>query len=131
MSHSHTEIWFVTACQPLVEEADHKLVASNSQKIAEFLSSSVRSPLRAVIKSGIDTEDQLSAIFLEADNTENCVGVVLWLHASSPATWLQGFNTLHKPFLHLHLPFKRDLPWNMIDTLKTLIADRARYFVVS
>jgi L-arabinose isomerase len=38
------------------------------------------------------------------------------MHTFSPAKmWIGGLNTLHKPFVHLHTQFNRDIPWSTID----------------
>jgi L-arabinose isomerase len=38
------------------------------------------------------------------------------MHTFSPSKmWIRGLTTLHKPFLHLHTQFNRDLPWETID----------------
>jgi L-arabinose isomerase len=29
--------------------------------------------------------------------------------------WINGLKILHKPLLHLHTQFNRDIPWNEID----------------
>src|SRR5690606_4639977 len=39
-----------------------------------------------------------------------------WMHTFSPAKmWIGGLKILHKPLLHLHTQFNRDIPWKNID----------------
>ena len=53
---------------------------------------------------------------LDANSSESCAGVVLWMHTFSPAkTWIRGLTGLRKPLCHLHTQFNRDLPWDSID----------------
>jgi L-arabinose isomerase len=55
-------------------------------------------------------------VCLEADATRGCVGVIAWMHTFSPAKmWIAGLVALHKPLLHLHTQYNRDLPWAQID----------------
>ena len=52
----------------------------------------------------------------EANNTKNCIGIIAWMHTFSPAKmWIGGLKILHKPLLHLHTQFNRDIPWKEID----------------
>jgi L-arabinose isomerase len=38
------------------------------------------------------------------------------MHTFSPAKmWIAGLKALHKPFVHLHTQFNRDIPWDSID----------------
>ena len=38
------------------------------------------------------------------------------MHTFSPAKmWINGLKILHKPFVHLHTQFNRDIPWKTID----------------
>src|SRR5690606_1485376 len=52
----------------------------------------------------------------EANAAENCAGIITWMHTFSPAKmWIAGLSELHKPLLHLHTQFNRDIPWDHID----------------
>ena len=53
---------------------------------------------------------------LEANNDENCAGIITWMHTFSPSKmWIAGLTALQKPMLHLHTQFNRDIPWKDID----------------
>ena len=53
---------------------------------------------------------------MEANTTPNCIGIIAWMHTFSPAKmWIGGLKILHKPLLHLHTQFNRDIPWSNID----------------
>lgn len=69
-----------------------------------------------MFKPVLTTSDQIRALCREANNRENCIGLILWMHTFSPAKmWIAGLGSLTKPFLHLHTQFNRELPWSSID----------------
>jgi L-arabinose isomerase len=110
------EIWYITGSQHLYGEQTLRQVAANSQKIVEELNDSRRLPLKLVFKPTATRPQEIRAVCLEANNTPNCVGLILWMHTFSPSKmWIGGLSTLRKPFLHLHTQFNRDLPWGEID----------------
>ena len=62
------------------------------------------------------SSESIAATCREANATDACVGVILWMHTFSPARmWIAGLQALQKPLLHLHTQFNRDLPWGEID----------------
>src|SRR6185312_9382217 len=110
------EIWFVTGSQHLYGQETLAQVAAHSQKIAGSLNNEDSIPVQVVFKPVLTTPDQIRDLCRRANNTENCIGLVLWMHTFSPAKmWIAGLSTLDKPFLHLHTQFNRDLPWSTID----------------
>jgi L-arabinose isomerase len=110
------EIWFVTGSQHLYGQETLAQVAAHSQKIADSLNGEAAIPVQVVFKPVLTTPDQIRDLCRRANNTENCIGLVLWMHTFSPAKmWIAGLSTLSKPFLHLHTQFNRDLPWSTID----------------
>ncbi len=110
------EIWYVTGSQHLYGEAVLRQVAANSQKIVQELDASGRLPLPLVFKPILTRPEEVRALCLEANASPRCAGLVLWMHTFSPAKmWIGGLTALHKPFLHLHTQFNRDLPWGEID----------------
>ncbi len=117
MSGAHThEIWFVTGSQHLYGPETLAQVAGNSQKIAASLDAEASLPARVVWKPVLTTADEILALCREANNTEGCLGLVLWMHTFSPAKmWIAGLTSLRKPFLHLHTQFNRELPYATID----------------
>ncbi|HEX8371674.1 MAG TPA: L-arabinose isomerase [Chthoniobacterales bacterium] len=110
------EIWFVTGSQHLYGEAVLAQVASNSQTIVGKLAATKKLPLPLVFKPVLKTPEEIRQLCLDANNDENCAGLVLWMHTFSPSKmWIAGLTHLSKPFLHLHTQFNRDLPWGTID----------------
>jgi len=110
------EIWFVTGSQHLYGQETLAQVAAHSQKIADSLNGETAIPVQIVFKPVLTTPDQIRDLCRRANNTESCIGLILWMHTFSPAKmWIAGLSTLAKPFLHLHTQFNRDLPWSTID----------------
>lgn len=116
MKEQNIEIWFVTGSQHLYGEETLKQVASHSQQIASYLGDSESISTKVVYKPTLTTPEQIYSLCLEANNAENCVGIITWMHTFSPAKmWISGLKILQKPMLHLHTQFNRDIPWDKID----------------
>lgn len=112
----HLEVWFITGSQHLYGEETLKQVATHSQEIAAFLDSAKAIPVKVVFKPTVKSPEEIYATSQEANNTQNCIGIIAWMHTFSPAKmWINGLKILQKPMLHLHTQFNRDIPWGEID----------------
>jgi len=110
------EAWFVTGSQPLYGEEVLKHVADDAQKVAQGLSEAGTIPVRIVYKPVLTNPEAIRKLCAEANATDNCVGLITWMHTFSPAKmWIAGLQSLRKPFVHLHTQFNRDIPWSEID----------------
>jgi L-arabinose isomerase len=110
------EVWFITGSQNLYGEETLKKVAEHSQEIAKGLDAAKQLPVRVVYKPTVKSTEEIYATLQEANTTENCIGVITWMHTFSPAKmWIRGLNILQKPLLHLHTQYNRDIPWSSID----------------
>lgn len=110
------EVWFVTGSQGLYGEDTLKLVAEDSQKVAEGLNRSDKIPVRVVYKPVVTSSDAIERVCLDANSDPNCIGLITWMHTFSPAKmWIRGLSALRKPFLHLHTQFNVEIPWSGID----------------
>ena len=110
------EVWFVTGSQHLYGEETLKQVAAHSQTIAKALDADKKIPVRIVYKPTVKTPEEIYHTCVEANNTQHCIGIIAWMHTFSPAKmWIGGLKILHKPLLHLHTQFNRDIPWGEID----------------
>ncbi|WP_026904427.1 L-arabinose isomerase [Pedobacter glucosidilyticus] len=110
------ELWFITGSQDLYGEETLKQVAQHSQIIAESLNKASAIPVRVVFKPTVKSPDEIFNICQQANVTDNCIGVIAWMHTFSPAKmWIGGLKVLQKPMLHLHTQFNRDIPWANID----------------
>ncbi|MHC5000572.1 MAG: L-arabinose isomerase, partial [Planctomycetota bacterium] len=110
------EVWFVTGSQHLYGPETLKQVAQDSKEIAEFFNGSAGIACKVVFKPTVTTPDEITNICVEANTNPDCVGLITWMHTFSPAKmWITGLSLLHKPFVHLHTQFNRDIPWDKID----------------
>jgi len=110
------ELWFVTGSQHLYGVEALAQVAENSSKIAASLGADPAIPFKIVFKPVQTTPDEIRGLCREANTSENCIGLILWMHTFSPAKmWIAGLKSLSKPFLHLHTQFNRALPYATID----------------
>jgi len=110
------EVWFVTGSQHLYGEETLKQVAEHSKTIAKALNDATQIPVKVVFKPTVKTPDEIYNICVEANTTRDCIGIIAWMHTFSPAKmWIGGLKVLHKPLVHLHTQFNRDIPWSAID----------------
>src|SRR5665213_3608038 len=110
------EIWFVTGSQHLYGAEALAQVAKHSQTIAASLNDETAIPFKVVFKPVLTTPEEVRGLCREANNSERCIGLILWMHTFSPAKmWIAGLTSLTKPFLHLHTQFNRELPYITID----------------
>lgn len=110
------EVWFVTGSQHLYGEKTLQEVAQHSQIIAKSLGENDKIPVKVIFKPILTTPDAIYHLCMEANKTENCIGLIAWMHTFSPAKmWIGGLTILNKPFAHLDTQFNRDIPWSEID----------------
>ncbi|OXU16009.1 L-arabinose isomerase [Sedimentisphaera salicampi] len=110
------EVWFVTGSQHLYGREALDKVNSDSQAICEGLNGSKELPCKVVFKPVLTTSEEISNLAAEANNSPQCIGLVMWMHTFSPAKmWIKGLSILNKPFAHLHTQCNRDIPWDSID----------------
>ncbi|HSB92480.1 MAG TPA: L-arabinose isomerase [Flavitalea sp.] len=111
-----TEVWFVTGSQHLYGEETLNKVAEHSGTIARYLHELRQVPVSVIFKPVVKTPEEIAAICREANASQQCIGVIAWMHTFSPAKmWINGLKSLQKPMLHLHTQFNRDIPWSEID----------------
>ena len=110
------EIWFVTGSQDLYGEETLRQVDEHSKIISQFFDGKTEIPVRVIFKPVVKSSDEIHRICQDANVTENCIGIVAWMHTFSPAKmWIRGLQILQKPLLHLHTQYNRDIPWADID----------------
>jgi L-arabinose isomerase len=110
------EAWFVTGSQHLYGPEVLETVADHSRQIARGLSESTSIPVSVVFKPVVKTPEEIRALCLDANASEQCVGLIAWMHTFSPAKmWIAGLNVLQKPLAHLHTQFNTTIPWASID----------------
>ena len=113
---SNKEVWFVTGSQHLYGPETLTQVAKNSAEIVKALDASGGIPVKVVYKPTVKSTEEIYDTLTAANQEENCIGVITWMHTFSPAKmWIRGLTALQKPLCHLHTQFNRDIPWNSID----------------
>ncbi|HCW53852.1 MAG TPA: L-arabinose isomerase [Clostridium sp.] len=109
------EFWFVTGSQPLYGPEVIDQVAEHSKKIVEGLNEK-NLPYEIILKNVVTDSNSIRKVCNEANNSENCAGIITWMHTFSPAKmWIHGLTELRKPLLHLHTQFNKEIPWGTID----------------
>jgi len=110
------EVWFITGSQHLYGEETLKQVAADSQQIVMALDKAAAIPVHVVFKPVVKSPEEIFSTMQDANVAPGCIGVITWCHTFSPSKmWINGLKILHKPVLHLHTQFNRDLPWGEID----------------
>lgn len=110
------EVWFVTGSQHLYGPETLQQVEEHSREIAKALNAAEQIPVNVVFKPVLTTPEAIRDLCLEANASENCVGLITWMHTFSPAKmWIAGLSQLTKPFVHLHTQYNREIPWAEID----------------
>jgi L-arabinose isomerase len=108
------QIWFLTGSQALYGEETLRQVEDQSRRIAETLAAQLG--VRLVWRPVLTTADAIRRACLDATASDECIGVVAWMHTFSPAKmWISGLEELRKPLLHLHTQANVSLPWSQID----------------
>src|SRR5664279_3280593 len=110
------EVWFVTGSQDMYGADALRQVAANARQVADELDGSPDVPVRIVHRPVVTSSESIVETCREANASDACVGIILWMHTFSPARmWIAGLQALQKPILHLHTQFNRDLPCGEID----------------
>ena len=110
------EFWFAIGSQHLYGPETLEKVKEHALTMAEDLNRDSTIPYQIVLKPGLTTPDAIRKLCIEANANDNCAGIITWMHTFSPAKmWIAGLSELHKPLLHLHTQFNRDIPWDSID----------------
>ena len=110
------ELWFVTGSQHLYGEEALNSVAADARQVAGYLNDASYLPLSIIFKPVVTRPEEIGRLCIEANASPQCIGLICWMHTFSPAKmWINGLKILHKPLLHLHTQFGRDIPWATID----------------
>jgi len=110
------ELWFLTGSQHLYGDDTLRQVESNSLEISTYLESQSDIIITIKFKAVLTSAESIHKMIKDANHNDNCIGIICWMHTFSPAKmWINGLKILHKPLLHLHTQFSRDIPWSTID----------------
>lgn len=110
------QFWFCTGSQDLYGDECLRNVAEHSAKIVEGLNGSNIMPYEILWKPTLIDQASIRKTLNEANNDENCAGVITWMHTFSPAKmWIIGLQEYKKPLCHLHTQFNEEIPYGSID----------------
>lgn len=110
------QFWFCTGSQDLYGDECLKKVADHSAKMVAALNATGKFPYEIVLKPTLIDQASIRRTFNEANNDENCAGIITWMHTFSPAKmWIVGLQEYHKPLCHLHTQFNEEIPYDSID----------------
>ncbi len=110
------KFWFCTGSQDLYGDACLQRVAEHSAIIVKELNASGKLPFEVILKPTLIDQASIRRTFNEANNDDNCAGVITWMHTFSPAKmWIIGLQEYKKPLCHLHTQFNEEIPYDSID----------------
>jgi L-arabinose isomerase len=109
-------VWFITGAQLLYGGDAVKTVDSHSAEMVKGLNQSGHLPVKVVYKGTVNSAKEVTEAFKKANNEDQCIGVIAWMHTFSPAKmWIHGLQELRKPLLHFHTQFNKEIPWETMD----------------
>jgi L-arabinose isomerase len=110
------EVWFVIGSQHLYGAETLRQVKENAEKVVNGLNASAGLPVKLVLKPLATTPDEITAVCRDANYSNDCIGIITWLHTFSPAKmWIAGLSILHKPLMQFHTQFNATIPWDSMD----------------
>lgn len=110
------EVWFITGAQLLYGGDAVVAVDAHSNEMVKGLNDSGKLPVKVIYKGTVNSSEEISAAFREANAAPQCIGVITWMHTFSPAKmWIHGLLDFKKPLLHLHTQYNKEIPWDDID----------------
>ena len=110
------QLWFYTGSQDLYGPETLQQVNEQSKVVVQQLVAGLEAPVELVFKGVIKNPDAIRRAMKDATASDECVGVITWMHTFSPAKmWIAGLEALGKPLLHLHTQAGQSLPWSTID----------------
>ena len=103
------EFWFVVGSQLLYGDKVLQTVDARAKEMAAELSKALPYPL--VYKATVKSNDEITQLVKDANYTNECCGLVAWCHTFSPSKmWINGLNTLQKPYCHLATQYNKEIP---------------------
>lgn len=116
MNNKNYVFWFATGSQDLYGDECLANVASHSKIMVEKMNESGLLPFKVEWKPTLLDSVSIRRLFNQANEDENCAGVITWMHTFSPAkSWILGLQEFRKPLLHMHTQFNQEIPYDTID----------------
>ena len=111
-----SKIYFIPGSQDLYGEECLRQVAADCREMVDFLNGRMKDVTEIVLMPTVETSKICVEDIRKAQNDDDCVGVITWMHTFSPAKmWIKGLQELRKPLLHLHTQSNEKLPYDEID----------------
>lgn len=129
--------WFIIGSQHLYGKDVLKEVAKHGQIMTDGFNADNAIPFNVEFKGVMTTPDDITNIMKEANNADDCAGVITWMHTFSPSKmWISGLNIINKPYLHINTQFNRNIPYDTIDmnfmnTNQSAHGDREHGFITA
>ncbi len=106
--------WLVVGSQFLYGEEVLNTVEERAKEMAEKLSRKLPYPL--IYKVTAKTNKEIADVVKEANYNDTCAGIITWCHTFSPSKmWINGLNSLQKPYCHFATQYNREIPNMEID----------------
>jgi len=106
--------WFVVGSQFLYGPEVLETVDARAKEMAAELSKALPYPL--VYKVTAKTNKEIADIVKEANYDDSCAGIITWCHTFSPSKmWINGLNSLQKPYCHFATQYNEAIPNEEID----------------
>lgn len=131
------KFWFVIGSQHLYGEEVLKEVAAHGEEMAKAFNADDKIPFEMELKGVVTTPDEITETMKKANATDDCAGVIAWMHTFSPSKmWIRGLSLLNKPYLHINTQYNREIPYETIDmnfmnTNQSAHGDREHGFITS
>ncbi len=110
------EFWFVVGSQFLYGDEVLKTVELRAREMADDLNASGTLPCKIVYKVTAKTNKEITDVVKAANFDNKCAGIITWCHTFSPSKmWINGFNSLQKPYCHLATQYNESIPNEEID----------------
>ncbi len=110
------KLYFIPGSQDLYGAECLAQVAADCREMVDFLNEKLGDVVEIVLMPTVETAKLCVEDIRAAENDDDCVGVITWMHTFSPAKmWIRGLQILTKPLLHLHTQANEKLPYDKID----------------
>lgn len=111
-----SKLYFIPGSQDLYGEECLADVRKDCEEMVRFLNEKLSDVAEVVLMPTVETSKICVQDIRAAENDDDCVGVITWMHTFSPAKmWIKGLQILRKPLLHLHTQANERLPYSEID----------------
>ncbi len=111
-----SKLFFIVGSQELYGEECLRQVADDARTMTAFFNDKLKDTVEVELLPTVISSESCVEDCRKANNEQDCVGVITWMHTFSPAKmWIKGLQELRKPLLHLHTQANEKLPYEAID----------------